>query len=88
MFLYLLKLKWKQEHLMLASNNVLSPANGEPIIVPSQDIVLGLYYMTREKIAAKGEGMKFSDIDEARRAYDQGVVDLHAKVTVRIKSMN
>ena len=71
--------------LMLASNNVLSPANGEPIIVPSQDIVLGLYYMTREKMAAKGEGMKFSDIDEARRAYDQGVVDLHAKVTVRIK---
>ena len=71
--------------LMLASNNVLSPANGEPIIVPSQDIVLGLYYMTREKTAAKGEGMKFSDIDEARRAYDQGAVDLHAKVTVRIK---
>ncbi|MDB4138271.1 DNA-directed RNA polymerase subunit beta' [Methylophilaceae bacterium] len=71
--------------LMLASNNVLSPANGEPIIVPSQDIVLGLYYMTREKTAAKGEGMRFSDIDEARRAYDQGAVDLHAKVTVRIK---
>ena len=71
--------------LMLASNNVLSPANGEPIIVPSQDIVLGLYYMTREKLAAKGEGMKFSDIHEAKRAYDQGVVDLHAKVTVRIE---
>jgi DNA-directed RNA polymerase subunit beta' len=70
--------------LMLASNNVLSPANGEPIIVPSQDIVLGLYYMTREKIAAKGEGMKFSDVSEVRRAYDQGAVDLHAKVTVRI----
>jgi DNA-directed RNA polymerase subunit beta' len=71
--------------LMLASNNVLSPANGEPIIVPSQDIVLGLYYMTREKIAAKGEGMRFADINEARRAYDQGIVDLHAKVTVRIE---
>ena len=71
--------------LMLASNNVLSPANGEPIIVPSQDIVLGLYYMTREKIAAKGEGMRFADIDEARRAYDQGYVDLHAKVSVRIE---
>lgn len=70
--------------LMLASNNVLSPANGEPIIVPSQDIVLGLYYMTREKIAAKGEGMKFSDINECRKAYDQGFVDLHAKITVRI----
>ena len=56
--------------LMLASNNVLSPANGEPIIVPSQDIVLGLYYMTREKINAKGEGMLFADVTEARRAYD------------------
>ena len=65
--------------LMLASNNVLSPANGEPIIVPSQDIVLGLYYMTREKIAAKGEGMKFSDIDECRKAYDQGFVGSSCK---------
>jgi DNA-directed RNA polymerase subunit beta' len=71
--------------LMLASNNVLSPANGEPIIVPSQDIVLGLYYMTREKIAARGEGMIFSDVKEAQRVYDQGLIDLHAKVTVRIK---
>ena len=70
--------------LMLASNNILSPANGEPIIVPSQDIVLGLYYLTREKIAAKGEGMKFADVDEARRAYDNGSVDLHARTTVRI----
>ena len=70
--------------LMLASNNILSPANGEPIIVPSQDIVLGLYYLTREKIAAKGEGMKFADVDEARRAYDNGNVDLHARATVRI----
>jgi DNA-directed RNA polymerase subunit beta' len=71
--------------LMLASNNVLSPANGEPIIVPSQDIVLGLYYMTREKVAARGEGMIFSDIKEVQRVYDQGLADLHAKVTVRIK---
>ena len=71
--------------LMLASNNVLSPANGEPIIVPSQDIVLGLYYMTREKLAAKGENMKFADIHEAKRAYDQGIIDLHARVTVRIE---
>jgi len=71
--------------LMLASNNVLSPANGEPIIVPSQDIVLGLYYMTREKVAARGEGMIFSDIKEVKRVYDQGLIDLHAKVTVRIK---
>ncbi len=71
--------------LMLASNNVLSPANGEPIIVPSQDIVLGLYYMTREKVAARGEGMLFSDIAEAQRAYDCGLIDLHAKVTIRLK---
>jgi len=71
--------------LMLASNNVLSPANGEPIIVPSQDIVLGLYYMTREKVAARGEGMFFSSVAEVQRAYETGQVDLHAKVTVRIK---
>ncbi len=74
--------------LMLASNNVLSPANGEPIIVPSQDIVLGLYYMTREKINAKGEGMLFADVAEARRAYDNGEVELHARVTVRIKEVS
>ena len=73
--------------LMLASNNVLSPANGEPIIVPSQDIVLGLYYMTREKINAKGEGMKFADVTEARRAYDNRVAELHARITVRIKEV-
>ncbi|MGO9446557.1 MAG: DNA-directed RNA polymerase subunit beta' [Thiobacillaceae bacterium] len=71
--------------LMLASNNVLSPANGEPIIVPSQDIVLGLYYMTREKVNARGEGSLFADVAEARRAYDTGVAELHARVTVRIK---
>ena len=71
--------------LMLASNNVLSPANGEPIIVPSQDIVLGLYYMTREKIAARGEAMLLADLAEAQRAYDSGLVDLHAKVSVRLK---
>ncbi len=71
--------------LMLASNNVLSPANGEPIIVPSQDIVLGLYYMTREKVNAKGEGSLFADVAEAKRAYDNGAVELHARVTLRIK---
>ena len=71
--------------LMLASNNVLSPANGEPIIVPSQDIVLGLYYMTREKVAARGEGMHFANVAEAQRAFDNGLVDLHARVLVRIK---
>jgi DNA-directed RNA polymerase subunit beta' len=73
--------------LMLASNNVLSPANGEPIIVPSQDIVLGLYYMTREKVNAKGEGMMFADVVEARRAYDNREAELHARVTVRIKEV-
>src|SRR5690606_21850591 len=71
--------------LMLASNNVLSPANGEPIIVPSQDIVLGLYYMTREKVAARGENMRFANVSEVQRAYESGQVDLHARVTVRIK---
>src|SRR5881628_3045614 len=71
--------------LMLASNNILSPANGDPIIVPSQDIVLGLYYATREHVNAKGEGMSFSDLAEVHRAYDSRQVDLHAKVWVRIK---
>ncbi|WP_018868776.1 MULTISPECIES: DNA-directed RNA polymerase subunit beta' [unclassified Thioalkalivibrio] len=70
--------------LMLSSNNVLSPANGEPIIVPSQDIVLGLYYLSREKVNAKGEGMTFSDVDEVHRAYEHKQVDLHARITVRI----
>ncbi|MGL1834169.1 DNA-directed RNA polymerase subunit beta' [Rhodocyclaceae bacterium SMB388] len=73
--------------LMLASNNVLSPANGEPIIVPSQDIVLGLYYATREAINAPGEGMMFSDVAEARRAYESGYASLHAKVSVRIPTV-
>jgi DNA-directed RNA polymerase subunit beta' len=71
--------------LMLASNNVLSPANGEPIIVPSQDIVLGLYYMTRDKLAARGESMRFANLAEVQRVYDGGLIDLHAHVTVRIK---
>ncbi|SDY88699.1 DNA-directed RNA polymerase subunit beta' [Nitrosomonas halophila] len=71
--------------LMLSTNNVLSPANGDPIIVPSQDIVLGLYYMTREKLGAQGEGMIFSDISELKRAYDSKAVELNAKIVVRIK---
>ncbi len=71
--------------LMLASNNVLFPSNGEPCIVPSQDIVLGLYYATRELIGAKGEGMLFADIAEVNRAYESRQVDLHAKVSVRLK---
>jgi DNA-directed RNA polymerase subunit beta' len=73
--------------LMLASNNVLLPSNGEPCIVPSQDIVLGLYYATRELIGARGEGMLFSDIAEVTRAYETRQVDLHAKVSVRIKEI-
>ena len=70
--------------LMMASNNVLSPANGEPVIVPTQDVVLGLYYMTRERINAKGEGMVLSGIGEAQKVYDTGAADLHAKVKVRL----
>ena len=70
--------------LMMSTNNVLSPANGNPIIVPSQDIVLGLYYLSRERINAKGEGMIFSDVNELERAYAAGCVDLHAKIKTRI----
>ncbi|MBA0917010.1 MAG: DNA-directed RNA polymerase subunit beta' [Nitrosomonadaceae bacterium] len=71
--------------LMLSSNNILSPANGEPIIVPSQDIVLGLYYTTRERVSARGEGMMFANISELSRAYESRMVELNAKVLVRIK---
>ncbi|UZK02575.1 DNA-directed RNA polymerase subunit beta' [Venatoribacter cucullus] len=70
--------------LMMATNNVLSPANGDPIIVPSQDVVLGLYWMTRERINAKGEGMLFADLDEVERAYQTGSAHLQARVKVRI----
>ncbi|OMH39015.1 DNA-directed RNA polymerase subunit beta' [Motiliproteus sp. MSK22-1] len=70
--------------LMMSTNNILSPANGEPIIVPSQDVVLGLYFTTRERIGAKGEGIAFSDIDEVHRAYGAKQVDLQAKIKVRI----
>ncbi|TMN88370.1 DNA-directed RNA polymerase subunit beta' [Pseudoalteromonas phenolica] len=70
--------------LMMSTNNILSPANGEPIIVPSQDVVLGLYYMTRDRINAKGEGIVFKDAKEAEKAYRTGVAELHARVKVRI----
>jgi DNA-directed RNA polymerase subunit beta' len=73
--------------LMMASNNILSPANGEPIIVPSQDVVLGLYFMTRDRVGARGEGSVFSGIVEARRAYETGHADLHARVRVRIREV-
>ena len=70
--------------LMLASNNVLFPASGEPSIVPSQDVVLGLYHATREKINGKGEGMVFADLMELQRALDAGETELHAKISVRL----
>ena len=70
--------------LMMATNNILSPANGEPVIIPSQDVVLGLYYMSRELINAKGEGIRFADTAELKRAYDNNEASLHAKITVRI----
>src|SRR6187401_335627 len=71
--------------LMMSSNNILSPANGDPIIVPSQDVVLGLYFMTREKVGAKGEGMMFSDTQEVHRAYEGRQIELQAKVKVRVR---
>src|ERR1700682_3945785 len=71
--------------LMLSSNNVLHTAHGEPVIVPSQDIVLGLYYATRDRVNARGEGSMFTNVTEVSRAYESGGVELHAKITVRIK---
>ena len=70
--------------LMLASNNVLHPANGEPIIVPSQDVVLGLYYMTRIEEAAKGEGTSFSNLAEVQRAFGNNAVSIHARIKLRL----
>jgi DNA-directed RNA polymerase subunit beta' len=71
--------------LMMSTNNILSPANGEPIIVPSQDVVLGLYYMTRDKVNAKGEGSIFTDVEEVHRAYESGAAELQAKIKVRME---
>jgi DNA-directed RNA polymerase subunit beta' len=70
--------------LMMSTNNILSPASGDPIIVPSQDVVLGLYFMTRERINARGEGMVFADPTEVQRAYASGQVELQARIKVRI----
>ena len=70
--------------LMMATNNILSPSNGSPIIVPSQDMVLGIYYMSREKPNCKGEGMIFSDIEEVSKAYQSKLIDMHAKIKVRM----
>jgi DNA-directed RNA polymerase subunit beta' len=74
--------------LMMSTNNVLSPANGEPIIVPSQDVVLGLYYITRERVNSQGEGMAFMDVAEVHRAYETRQVDLHARIKVRIQQLD
>jgi DNA-directed RNA polymerase subunit beta' len=74
--------------LMMSSNNILSPANGDPIIVPSQDVVLGLYYMTRERVGAKGEGMFFTDVAEVHRAYESRHCDLQAKIKVRLSEFS
>tara|TARA_A200000159_G_scaffold139988_1_gene141842 strand:+ start:10697 stop:14878 length:4182 start_codon:yes stop_codon:yes gene_type:complete len=70
--------------LMMSTNNILSPANGEPIIVPSQDVVLGLYYLTRDKVNGQGEGMVFTSPHEAEKAYRTGNAELHSRVKVRI----
>jgi len=72
--------------LMMSTNNILSPAHGKPIIVPSQDMVLGLYYMTRDRAFATGEGKIFSSKEEVRIAYDAGEVDLQAKIKVRMST--
>ncbi len=71
--------------LMMSTNNILSPANGEPIIVPNQDVVLGLYYLTRDRVAGKGEGMTFMDTAEVERAYFNEAVELHARIKLRLE---
>ncbi len=71
--------------LMMSTNNILSPASGSPVIVPSQDIVLGIYFLTKEDLTAKGAGSQFANMEEARAAYDHGVVGLRAPVTVRLR---
>ena len=73
--------------LMMSTNNILSPAHGEPIIVPTQDVVLGLYYMTRDRVDARGTGMVFADIAEVHRAFQCGAVDLHARIKARIRDV-
>ena len=74
--------------LMMSTNNILSPANGKPIIVPSQDIILGLYYLSMERDGEKGEGMAFTDIQEILLALDNGSVSLHAKVKARVSTFD
>ncbi|MEE9318538.1 MAG: DNA-directed RNA polymerase subunit beta' [Rhodospirillales bacterium] len=74
--------------LMMSTNNTLSPANGKPIIVPSQDIILGLYYLTMEREGENGEGMAFIDVGEIQQALDAGAVSLHAKIQARYRDVD
>ncbi|NHX27413.1 DNA-directed RNA polymerase subunit beta', partial [Escherichia coli] len=74
--------------LIMSTNNVLSPANGAPIIVPSQDMILGLYYITMERQGMKGEGMSFASVEEIEHALNAGEVHLHAKITARVKQID
>ncbi|MCT4574971.1 MAG: DNA-directed RNA polymerase subunit beta', partial [Alphaproteobacteria bacterium] len=74
--------------LMMSTNNILSPANGEPIIVPSQDMILGVYYITNEKDGALGEGMTFASVQEIKNAMDNGVLEMHAKIKCRYKTVD
>ena len=76
--------KLEAKHLILAQNNILTPANGEPKATPSQDIVIGLYYLTKPKTGVKGEGKSFASIDEVLLAYESKKVDLHAKINIRV----
>ena len=71
--------------LMLASHNILNPANGAPVTVPSQDMVLGLYYMTKPLKGAKGEGLAFYSDEEVKIAFNEGRIDLHSIIKVRVK---
>lgn len=74
----------ESQSLMMSTKNILSPANGEPIIIPSQDVILGLYYMTRKKNNAKGEGSLFKNVNEVEKIYQMGLIDLHALIYVKI----
>jgi len=74
--------------LMMSTNNILSPANGKPIIVPSQDIILGLYYITMERAGEKGEGMSFADMGEIEHGLESGVLSLHAKINARVETVD
>ena len=73
--------------LMMSTNNILSPANGSPIIVPDQDIVLGVYYLSRENVSGKGSGMVFESIHEMNHAYEGGFVEIHSPIKIRIQDL-